>query len=197
MTLIHPMETGSSPPAPQGLFLLTRPTITDSPAAGDRASGLLPLAPGWLKHAWQKEQTLQCAHENISLLFPPHHVLMADKKQSLQSAGKQTWRTKRREKHRRSTTNKPTVRNAAISPESSTSTQSLDTTTASESHPESHRQPPPPQKRPLSLTPLIFGHWDTSEHGAHQPPEPHSRLGLPVQSRFLSWGPVGPAHRIA
>ena len=195
-TLTRPTETGSSPPAPQGLFLLTHPTVADPLAAGAGASGLLPLAPAWAEHA-QKEQTLQRAHENISLLFLPHHVLMADEKQSLQSAGKQTRRTKQREKHRRSTRKKPTVGNAAISPESSTSTRSLDTTTASESHPESHRQPPPPRKRTLAHAPPSFGHWDTSEHGAHWGPEPHSRLGLPVQPRFLSRGPAGPAHRVA
>lgn len=102
---------------------------------------------------------------------------MADEKQSLQSAGKQTRRTKQREKHRWST-RKPTVGNAAIPPEISTSTQSLDTTTASESHPESHRQPPPPRKRTLAHTPPIFGDRDT-EHGAPV-------LGLPGHPRCLS-----------
>lgn len=39
MMLIRPLETGSSPPAPQGLFLLTHPTVTDSPAAGVAPAG--------------------------------------------------------------------------------------------------------------------------------------------------------------
>lgn len=53
----------------------SHPQQSSVPAARDGARGRS-------RRARPKEQTEQHAHENISLLFPPHHVLMADKTQS-------------------------------------------------------------------------------------------------------------------
>lgn len=66
----------------------SRPQLSPAPSARGGARGRSGRAR-------PKEQTEQRAHENISLLFPPHHVLMADKTQSRQRAGQQTPRTTR------------------------------------------------------------------------------------------------------
>lgn len=149
---------------------------------------MLPPALGWAKHARPKEQTLQRAHENISLLFPPHHVLMADEKHHY---------TVLESKHG----GRSNARNTGGAQERSRQTESQHSLpraapvhralTQRQSHTESHRQPPPPRKRTLAHTPLTFGRWDAPEHSDRGGPEPHSRPGLPVQPRFLHWEPVG------